>query len=183
MGFVKLREWVGTVTGKGVRWGRDRIGRSAPAFLSTTALPPLTCTARGRPTSSGSCCFAARPANCWLLVLEACAGRRIRWLCPPAVACSAGCLFACHFACQAHCPSTSCPRSVCFAPFNCALFAPVHPCAPGSSFVSTNSLQAARLSRWQLPHGPAEATRAPVHLLTLLLLFPAESMILGHGVV
>ena len=42
MGFYKLREWVGTVTGKGDRWGRDRLGRSAPAFLSanTTALPP-----------------------------------------------------------------------------------------------------------------------------------------------
>ena len=43
LGFYKLREWVGTVTGKGDRWGRDRIGRSAPAFLaaSTTALPHL----------------------------------------------------------------------------------------------------------------------------------------------
>ena len=43
MGFDKLREWVGTVTGKGDRWGRDSIGRSAPAFLdaSTTALPHL----------------------------------------------------------------------------------------------------------------------------------------------
>ena len=38
------------MTGKGVRWGRDRIGRSAPAFLSanTFALPPPTCTARDR---------------------------------------------------------------------------------------------------------------------------------------
>ena len=44
MGFYKLREWVGTVTGKGDRWGRDRLGRSAPAFLaaSTAALPPST---------------------------------------------------------------------------------------------------------------------------------------------
>ena len=43
MGFAKLREWVGTVTGKGDRWGRDRLGRSEPAFLSanTTALPHL----------------------------------------------------------------------------------------------------------------------------------------------
>ena len=34
MGFYKLREWVGTVTGKGDRWGRDSVGRSAPAFLA-----------------------------------------------------------------------------------------------------------------------------------------------------
>ena len=48
MGCSKLREWVGTVTGKGDRWGRDSVGRSAPAFLaaSTTALPPPTYTAR-----------------------------------------------------------------------------------------------------------------------------------------
>ena len=72
MGFDKLRKWVGTLTGKGDRWGRDRIGRSAPAFLaaSTTALPPiyLHCTARGWPISSAAVVFAARPANCWLFV-------------------------------------------------------------------------------------------------------------------
>ena len=57
LGCSKLREWVGTVTGKGDRWGRDRLGRSAPAFLaaSTTALPHL-------PALHGD-----RPANCWLL--------------------------------------------------------------------------------------------------------------------
>ena len=48
-----------------------------------------------------------------------------------------------------------------------------------SSLFLPTSLQAARLSRWQLQHGPAVAARAPVHLLTYL--FPAESMILGHG--
>ena len=38
------------MTGTGDRWGRDSVGRSAPAFMaaSTTVLPPLTCTARGR---------------------------------------------------------------------------------------------------------------------------------------
>ena len=48
--FDKLREWVGTVTGKGDRWGRDKLGRSEPAFMaaSTTVLPPLTCTASRR---------------------------------------------------------------------------------------------------------------------------------------
>ena len=66
MGFSKLREWVGTVTGKGIRWGRDSVGRSAPAFLaaSTAALPPtyLHGTARGRPTSSAAvvCCEAGQ---------------------------------------------------------------------------------------------------------------------------
>ena len=50
MGFSKLREWVGTMTGKGDRWGRGSVGRSEPAFMaaSITALPPPTCTARGR---------------------------------------------------------------------------------------------------------------------------------------
>ena len=38
--FYKLREWVGTVTGKGDRWGRDRLGRSAPAFLSANNCTP-----------------------------------------------------------------------------------------------------------------------------------------------
>ena len=69
MGFVKLREWVGTVTGKGDRWGRDSVGRSAPAFMaaSTTALPPLTCTA-GDFIICGSCVFAARLVICGHLV-------------------------------------------------------------------------------------------------------------------
>ena len=31
LGLSKLREWVGTVTGKGDRWGRDKVGRSEPA--------------------------------------------------------------------------------------------------------------------------------------------------------
>ena len=128
------------MTGKCDRWGRDRVGRSEPAFLSasTIALPPINlhCTAIGRPTSSGSCCFAARPANCWLLFLEACAGQIIRRLCPPAVVCSAGCVPAVpslpamptahvHFA-----PVQVClPRSV-----HCAFVCPCSlPCAPGST--------------------------------------------------
>ena len=90
MGFYKLREWVGTVIGKGDRWGRDRLGRSAPAFLSanTTALPPFTCTAwREAGQLCGSCCFRCEAGQLWAVCFfEACAGRRIRWLCPPAVA-------------------------------------------------------------------------------------------------
>ena len=86
---------------------------------------------------------------------------------------------------------------VCLPPFShlLCLLAPVQPCAPGSPFsragglfpvrasslfhrCKSTNLQAARLSRWQLQHGPAVAARAPVHLTHL---FPAESMILGHG--
>ena len=79
MDFYKLREWVGTVTGKGDRWGRNKVGRSEPAFLSasTIALPPINlhCAARGRPTLSAAvvllrgrpsagCCFVeARDRN------------------------------------------------------------------------------------------------------------------------
>ena len=131
MGCSKLREWVGTVTGKGVRWGRDSVGRSAPAFMvaNTAALPPLTCMARGR-TSSGSGCFCCAVGQLWAVRLF------LQGLCraenPPAVfACSVVlravfCLLPL-FACHAHCPSTSCPRSVCFvlAPIHCAL-PPVH---------------------------------------------------------
>ena len=133
MGFYKLREWVGTVTGKGGRWGRDRLGRSAPAFLSanTTALPPPTCTARreaGRRWSA-AVVFAARLANCWSLCFEACAGRRIRWLCPPAVPVLwAVCLLP-PFACHAHCPhQRSCPHSSLLFPvlFILLLCSPVH---------------------------------------------------------
>ena len=95
----KLREWVGTVTGKGDRWGGDSVGRSAPAFLraSTTALPHLPALHGERQADIvGSCCvFAARPANCWLFVLRPVPGGesagcvRLQWLC------SAGCVPAC----------------------------------------------------------------------------------------
>ena len=113
----------------------------------------------------GGSCFAERPANCWLLCFfEACAGRRVRRLCLSAAAQFCGlcvrlqwlvqrAMFACcsPLPCHAHCPQRSSPRSVHFV---CPLFIP---CAPGST-----SLQAARLSCWQLQHGPAEAARAPV---------------------
>ena len=32
LGFYKVREWVGTETGKGDRLGGRRLGRSEPAF-------------------------------------------------------------------------------------------------------------------------------------------------------
>ena len=140
MGFYKLREWVGTVTGKGVRWGGDRLGRSAPAFLaaSNTALPPSTCTAR---REAGQLClrplFLLRgrpPAGC--LFLEACAGRRICRLCLPAVPCSAGCV---PVHCHAHCPQQFAP--VHFLLLCIVLCLPsVIPCAPGSSFRASSLL-------------------------------------------
>ena len=153
MGFFKLREWVGTVTGKGDRWGRDRLGRSEPAFLSanTTALPPLTCTARGQHHHLQLlCCFCCEAGHLWPFV-EACAGWRVHRLCPPAVACSAGCVPACLYL---PCPlpsSTSCPRSTfclprsfCLPPsipfclcFACTLFMS---CAPGSPLVRAGGL-------------------------------------------
>ena len=152
------------MTGKGVRWGRDRLGRSAPAFLSanTFALPPPTCTARqeaGRRRLRPLCLLQDRPtAGC--LFLEACAGRRIRWLCPPAVPVQ-----------QAVCLSTLClpcplPFTSVLAPVHFALLPLFLPCAPGSSQVKATCLQAARLSRWQLQHGPAVAARAPVPFVT-----------------
>ena len=99
MGCSKLREWVGTVTGKGDRWGRDRLGRSAPAFLSVSniALPPPTCTARreaGRRWSAAVVSLRGRPSVA--VCFEACAGRRIRWLCLPAVALFCGLCACCH---------------------------------------------------------------------------------------
>ena len=165
------------MTGKGDRWGRDRLGWSAPAFMaaSTPALPPLTCTAKGRHRWSAAVfLLRSRPAV-GRSVLEACAGRKIRRLCLPAVpVLRAVCLL---FTLCLPCPlpfTSSCPRSVCFAPFKfCFVCAPVHCHArqdrSGPAVcrrVRASSLQAARLSRWQLQHGPAVAARATVHLLT-----------------
>ena len=98
------------MTGKGDRWGRDSEGRSAPAFLaaSTTALPPLTCTIRqeaGR--RHRQLLFRCEAGHLLAVYFEACAGRRIRWLCPPAVACSAGCVLpAVHFCLPCPLPSS-----------------------------------------------------------------------------
>ena len=158
------------MTGKGDRWGRDSVGRSAPAFLaaSTTVLPPLTCTAcREAGQHRRQLLFLLQGRPSVDVCFEACAGRRVRRLCPPAVAGSAGCVLpAANF-------SMSCPlpfSSVC--PVQFALFAPVHSmCARIFIIVQTNSLQAARLSRWQLQHGPAVAAHAPVHCCDSYLLF------------
>ena len=162
------------MTGKGVSWGRDSVGRSAPAFMaaSTTALPPLTCT-EGKP-SHRQLLFRCETGHLWAVRFEACAGRRVRRLCLPAVPVLQAFVLPALPILPAM-PTAllnSCPRPVSFAPvkFACprsfALFAPCSlPCAPGSSSVLGPAVCKLReLSRWQLQHGPAVAARAPVHL-------------------
>ena len=114
-----------------------RVGLSPPLECQHHRTPStyLHCTARGRPTSSADCCFAARPANCWLLFCyKACAGQIICRLCLPAAAWFCGlCLLACSpLPCHAHCPSHRLP--------------PVHFALPSvhSMCARINSLQAAR---------------------------------------
>ena len=123
MGFVKLREWVGTVTGKGDRWGRDSVGRSAPAFMvaSISALPPLTCTARERPTSSSAAVVRCEAGYLWPFVMRPEPGGE-----------SAGCV--CLRCCSAGflLPATLCLP--CPLPFSTV--APVQLLCPVSSFCS-----------------------------------------------
>ena len=193
MGLYKLREWVGTVTGKGDRWGRDRLGRSAPAFMaaSTPALPhpPALHVERQAVKSSAAVVLAARPANCGPFVCcEACAGQRIRWLCLPAVVCSAGCVPAC--LCLP-CPlpsSTFLPHSSLLCPVQVLLCLPLFlPCAPGSPLSRAGGLFLSQGQQFAscktVPL--AAATRAcrggPCIGFVDSYLFPAESMILGHG--
>ena len=161
------------MTGKGDRWGRDRIGRSAPAFLAAgaTALPPSACTARreagrhrlrllfllrGRPTAG--CCF------------EACAGRRVRRLCLPAVPCSAGCVPVHPLPCHAHCPSQRLPPFILLCPCS---FHVRQDRQVVQQFASCKTVLLAAATR-ACSGGPCAGS-----LLTYL--FPAESMILGHG--
>ena len=112
------------MTGKGDRWGRDSVGRSAPAFLaaSTTALPHLPALHGERQANFvAAVVFAARPANCgpFVSLRPVPGGESAGCVC---LQCLFSRLCACSpFACHAHCPSQrSCPRSVCFcllAPF------------------------------------------------------------------
>ena len=149
------------MTGKGDRWGRDRIGRSEPAFLSTTALPPLTCTARGRRHLQLSFLLHGRPTvGRPFVVRPEPGGESAGCVCLQCLFCG---LFACSpFACHAHCPhqflppfsllQVALPRSfasLCFAPVHC----PACQDRSGPAVcrrVRASSLQAARLSRWQL---------------------------------
>ena len=100
--------------------------------------------------------FAARPANCWPLVLEACAGRRIRRLCPPAVACSAG------YVCLLLAFAMPTALLMFLPPFCSFCLLPVHSMCARIDVAPVCKLQ--ELSCWQLQHGPAVAARAPVHL-------------------
>ena len=136
------------MSGKGVRWGRDRLGRSEPAFLSanTFALPHLP--ARREAANIGSCCFCCEAGHLRPLFL--------RGLCragnPLAVsACSA--LFSrLLFACLPFLPAiptaliSSCPHQVCFAPSIVFCLPPFIPCAPGSPSVRAGGLFSVRAS-------------------------------------
>ena len=114
---------------------------------STTALPPLTCTARGRRNLAAVvvCCKAGQ---LWAVCLrpepsgESTGCVRLQCLvqqafCLPAI-----------FACHPHCPSQVlapfillCPRPFHFASVASASFAPVScPCAPGSSVRASSLL-------------------------------------------
>ena len=134
------------MTGKGVRWGRT-VGRSAPAFMvaGTTALLHLPAwrEADYDICSCRSCCEAGQLVA--VVCCEACAGRRIRWLCPPAVACSAGSVF-CLLPLCLPCPlpfSSVCPHSslLCPRPFHFCFVCPCSiPCAPGSSVRASSLL-------------------------------------------
>ena len=171
MGFAKLREWVGTVTGKGDRWGRDRLGRSEPAFLSTTALPHLPARREADFSIVGSCCDCCetRPsAGCFLRPVpdgESAGCVRLQWLVLRAV-----CLPAIPTAHQHLAPVQhfACPRPFsCFvvlSPVSCHVRQDHHLAGPAVCLSArASSLPATKLSRWQLQHGPAVAARAPVH--------------------
>ena len=64
--------------------------------------------------------FSLRGRSSVAVCFEACAGRRIRWLCLPAVPCSAGFCLPATLCLPCPLPSSVCPRSfasVCFALF------------------------------------------------------------------
>ena len=187
MGWYKLREWVGTVTGKGDRWGRDSVGRSAPAFMaaSTTALPPLTCTARREASRHRLrlLLFAARPAICWLFILRPVPGGE-----------SAGCVCLQCLVQQAVCLFTlclPCPLPSSFAPFKFALprsFSLL--CALPSVHVHVRQdHQQSKQHVCKLRDCPIGSCNTGlqwrpvhrVHLLTLFTLFLQSPLILGHG--
>ena len=167
------------MTGKGVRWGRDSLGRSEPALMaaSTTVLPPLTCTARGR-RHLRQLLFLLRsqPTVGRSLVVRPVPGGESAGCVCLQLPCSAGFyLPACSFL-----PAMPTALLNILPPFSllCALprsflllfcFPLFMPCAPGSSFRASSLSGPAvckllELSRWQLQHGPAVAARAPVHL-------------------
>ena len=132
MGFAKLREWVGTMTGKGDRWGRDSVGRSAPTFMAVPLHSP-TYLQGERPDNliCGSCCFCCEAGQLVAVCLRPVpGGESAGCVCLQCLFC--GLLFACSFlpamptALLNSLPPfiSSCPRSfaqVCFAPFTLLL--------------------------------------------------------------
>ena len=94
---------------------------------STTALPPSTYLHGERQADvCGSCCFCCEAGHLLAICFEACAGRRVRRLCSPALFCR---LCACRatFAMSCPLPSTFLPPvQVCFAPFCSFCLPPVH---------------------------------------------------------
>ena len=173
------------MTGKGDRWDRDSVGRSAPAFLaaSTTAPPPPppTCTARREAGQlCGSCCFAARPANCGPFVS----------LRPVPGGESAGCVCLQCLVQQAVCLSTLChvmPTALhmFLPPFKSTLPCPVILFACPCSF-HVRQDQPFEPTVCKLQDCPVGSCNTglqwrPVHRFLTFPPFPAESMILGHG--
>ena len=173
-----MREWVGTVTGKGDRWGRTvrQVCTRLSGCPHDCTPPHLTARQKasrrrlqllfllqGRPPAGclfhQGLCRTESP-----LAVSACS------------ACSAGCvpaaIFACHFAFVMPTALINIlpPFSLlCPVQFIFALFAHLSiPCAPGSSFRKPTCLQAARLSRRQQQRGPAVAARAPCVSVTPL---------------
>ena len=131
------------MTGKGDRWGRTvrqvctRLSGcqhdcTPPTYLHGKRQDNFVAAVvslRGRPTAG--CLF------------EACAGRRVRRLCPPAVpVLQAVCLLS-PFACHAHCPHHLPPSSSC--PVHCCCALPLfHFHVRQDRRVRASSLQAAR---------------------------------------
>ena len=170
------------------------------SILFNPALPPLTCTARGR-RHLAAVVIAARSANCGPFVLRGlCRAENplavsacsclVQQAVLPAVAVQQALCFAClpFFACHAHCPSQQfapiqllCPRSFCLPPFS-VHFASLPrscPCAPGSPFVTQHVCKLQDCPVGSCNTGLQWRPVRRVHLT--FLLFPAESMILGHG--
>ena len=136
---------------------------------STTALPPLTCTARGRPTSSAAVVFAARPANCgpFVSLRPEPGGESAGCVCLQCLVLRAVCLSILCLPCPLPF-STVAPAQFHLPQFILLLLAPVH-ChvRQDHRLLGPAVCKLRELSRWQLQHGPAVAAHAPVHLLTV----------------
>ena len=169
MGFVKLREWVGTVTGKGVSWGRDRLGRSEPGFLNANiiALPHLPAR-REVSHRHQQLLFRCEAGHLWPFVRGLSRAEN-----PLAVSACSGLfcgLFVCLPAILPAMPTAYliiCPRSSLLCPVHFILLHFAFPCSSMCARIVVLGPAVCKLrelSRWQLQHGPAVAAHAPVHL-------------------